>query len=42
MKDSEDMLSKGVWDDGTNFVKYYAIYCVQVVTKLMVFAKCWS
>ena len=33
MKDGEDMLAKVGW--------YYAVHCVQVVTKLMVFTECW-
>ena len=41
MKGGEDMLAEGGWDDCVCFVKYYAIHCVQVVTKLMVITECW-
>ena len=33
MKDSEDMLAKGGWEDCACFVKYYDISCIQVVLK---------
>ena len=36
MRDSEDMLAEGEWDDCACFVKYYTFHPVQVVTKLMV------
>ena len=41
MKDSENMFTEGGWDDCVCFVKYYAIRCMQVVMKLMVFMECW-
>ena len=41
MRDGEDMLAEGGWDDCACFVKYYTIHCVQVVTKLMLFTECW-
>ena len=41
MEDGEDMMAEGGWDGCACFVKYYAIHCVQVVMKLMVFTECW-
>ena len=41
MEDGEDMMAEERWDECACFVKYYAIHCVQVVTKLIVFTECW-
>jgi len=41
-EDGEDMLAGGRRDDCARFVKYYAIRCVQVDRKLMVFTECWQ
>ena len=41
MKDDEDMLEEGGWDDCACFVKYHAIHCVYMATKVLVFTECW-